>query len=357
MSPTKTPGSATYRFNRYVRGVGRFVNSSGARTLTEFRYRDGILTKLIRLGALDTLRLFKSRTLSMNELITADREGRLERVGEQLRLGRPLAEAVKAWLPESAKATQSRRRYASSWAHFWRVVLKATSLRDTAKVGDLARIDYHHLRRAWGAGPADWNRARAMLSAFLSRFLGAKQHPFRYEVLARFPHDTEPLGRVPELEAADFWKIVGKAPEYAQPAYVAMAVLGVGPGEYARLRKTHLRKRQGFVIVPGTKTRERAAEVAVDARLWPWIERAVPPVLGYKWLRIWWRRACKAAELEGVWMYDLRHLSGQLAADLGATDRDIMIHLRHANAGMTHRYTKRRVARAVAGKIGDALAG
>src|SRR5712672_3550424 len=174
---------STKRFKRYVRGVGLIRNHSGTNKPVEFRYRDGILTKLIRLGALDSLRLFKRGALKIGDLIAADREGRLEHVARELVLHRPLKPAVADWLETAARAKGSRQRYAVSWQHFSR--LKALS--DTAVVRELAGVDYHKLLARWGASDADWNRFRAALSAFLSRFLGSKMHPFRYEVLSRVP--------------------------------------------------------------------------------------------------------------------------------------------------------------------------
>lgn len=352
MSPTRCPGSRNFRFSHYVRGVGRISNSSGTDRIPEFRYRDGLITKLIRLGALDTLRLFKRGALSMNDLIAADRTGRLERVAEQLMLDRPLRPAVAAWLETAARAPASRRRYQGSWDHFFRVAPLAPG----AVVRELTHVDYHKLERRWGTGPADWNRFRSALSAFLSRYTGAKGHPFRYEVLARIARQEEPEGRVPDLSAAEFWTIVRQAPAPVQPAYVAMAVLGVGPGEYLRLQPVHLNAGALLVNVPGTKTRARARTVAVDARLWAWIARAVPAPLGYGWLSIWWRRTVRQAGYAGLRLYDLRHLSAQLAADLGATDRDLTTHLGHTNPKMAHRYARRPTARGVAAKIGDQLA-
>ena len=351
MSPVHVPGSRNYRFNRYVRGVGRITNSAATAKLPEFRYRDGLLTKLIRLGALDTLRLFKRGALTLNDLIAADRTGRLERVAEQLVLDRPLRAAVDTWLETAARADSSRTRYGVSWTHFWRVA----PLRAGAVVRELTQLDYHRLARTWDASPADWNRFRAALSAFLSRYLGAKQHPFRYEVLARVPRGQEPEGRVPNVTPTDFWKLVLRTPDYVRPAYVALAVLGVDVGEYLHLRRIHLDKRQLLVQVPGTKTRARPREVAVDARLWRWIERAVPAPLGYKWLRLHWVRARTAAGFPDLRLKDLRHLSAQFAGDEGATDRDLTTHLGHTNPAMSHRYARRRVARVVAGKIGDAM--
>jgi integrase len=346
------------RFNRVVRGVGRITNSAGipeGRAYNaEFRYRDGLLTKLIRLDALDTLRLFKRGTLTIKNLVAADRVGRLELVAEQLRLDQPLKAAVDAWLPTSARAASSRKRYGVSWSAFWRATAK--QLRPDAVVRDLQHLDYHRLFHAWGASESDWNRFRAALSAFLSRYLGAKQHPFRYQILARVPTGREPEGRVPDLDAPAFWTIVKAAPEYVQPAYVALAVLGADTGEYLTLERIHLNKRQLTVALPGTKTRGRPRTVAVDGRLWEWVERAVPAPLQYKWLRTHWLRACRKAGYEGVRLKDLRHLSAQLAGDAGATDRDLATHLGHSNPTMSHRYSRRRVARGVAGRIGDQLA-
>lgn len=343
----------TKRFHRYVAGVGLIRNHSGARTAVEFRYRDAILTKLIRLNALDTLRLFKRRALTIGDLVTADRENRLEHVARELVLHRPLKEAVDAWLTVSARSEGSRKRYAVSWAHFWRV----GPLRDTTVVRELAAVDYHKLLKNWGASDADFNRFRAALSAFLSRYLGAKQHPFRYEVLSRVPRGVESDGRVPDVSVGEFWRIVDLAYEPVRSVYVAMAALGAYYKELAPLTKLSLRPKTFTVLLRGQKQgRQTVIEVSVAPELWPWIEAAIPLPIGYKWLRIYWKRACKAAKVPGVWMRDLRHLAGQLAADAGMADSAVATHLRHKNVATTRRYTRRATARAVAAAIGSALA-
>lgn len=345
---------STRRFKRYVRGVGLIRNHSGTDGAVEFRYRDGILTKLIRLHALDTLRLFKAGKLKMADLVAADREGRLEHVARELVLHRSLKPAVEAWLPTSARAQGSRQRYAVSWHHFW----KLSPLRlETALVRELATVDYHKLLARWGASDADWNRWRAALSAFLSRYLGSKMHPFRYEVLSQVPRGVESEGRVPDLDVADFWRIIDKAHEPVRAVYVAFAVLGAGYADLKPLTKHALRRKSHTVLVRGRKLgRQVPLEVAVAPALWPWIEAAIPLPIGDKWLRRWWKRACRAAKVKGVRMYDLRHLSGQLAADAGMADSAIATHLRHTNATTTRRYTRRAVARKVAHAIGEALA-
>lgn len=344
---------STKRFHRYVRGVGTIRNHSGTNKTVEFRYRDGILTKLIRLAALDSLRLFKQGALSIGDLVTADREGRLEHVAREIVLHKSLRAAVEAWLPTSARADGSRKRYEVSWNHFLR--LKALS--DTAVVRELAGVDYHKLFARWGTSEADWNRFRAALSAFLSRYLGAKMHPFRYEVLSRVPRGEESDGRVPDLDVATFWQIIDAAPEHVRAVYVAMAVLGAGYSELAALTRLSLRKKSLTVVLAGRKQgRKQPLEVAVAPNLWPWIEAAIPVPLGYKWLRKYWKAACRKAKARDIWMYDLRHLSGQLAGDAGLSDSAIGTHLRHTDPKTTRRYTRRVMARKVASAIGEALA-
>lgn len=343
---------STLRFKRYVRGVGLIRNHSGTARAVEFRYRDGILTKLIRLGALDTLRLFKRGALSIGDLVTADREHRLEHVARELVLHRPLAAAVAEWLPTSARAKGSRQRYGVSWAHFW----KLTPLPTGAVVRELAAVDYHKLLGRWGASDADWNRFRAALSAFLSRYLGSKMHPFRYEVLSRVPRGQESEGRVPDLDVADFWRIVDAAHEPVRPVFVAMAVLGAGYADLKPLTAHALRRKSCTVLIRGRKLgRQQPLEVAVAPELWPWIAAAIPLPLSDKWLRKYWKRACRIAKVKGVRMYDLRHLSGQLGADAGLADSAVAVHLRHTNVATTRRYTRRVTARQVAAAIGTAL--
>lgn len=133
--------------------------------------------------------------------------------------------------------------------------------------------------------------------------------------------------------------------------YVALAVLGVGPKELCGIRPEDLRPAQLLVVVNGTKTPERQRHVAVDEEFWPWIERAVEVPLAYKWLRIRWNRMRAIAGLEGVTMYDLRHLSGQLAGDAGMSDSAIAVHLGHAKSSTTFKYTRRGIARQAATAI------
>jgi integrase len=175
-------------------------------------------------------------------------------------------------------------------------------------VYDLTAVDYEKLHRQWGASEADWNKFRAMISSFLSTFLGHVHHPFRLEVMGRIRRGKEPRGRLPDTTPAQFWKVVAAAVDHAKASYVAMAVLGVGPKEYLGIRREDLSPAQRTVTINGTYTAHRQRVVAVDDRLWDWIERAVPSQLQYRWLNTYWKRACQDAEVQDLRMYDLRQL-------------------------------------------------
>lgn len=355
MCPSRVPNSKNFRFNRYVRGVGQISNSARTSKLSEFRRRDGILTKLIEGGHLEILRLFKAGTLTIEELVDADRHERLTQVAEGLRLQRLLEEAVDGWLPQSAEAVASRKRYGVSWRAFLRVAYATKQLRPGARVGDLARMDFRRLRNQWGASGADFNRARAMLSAFLSTYLGDTWHPFRRKVMKGFPRGRESAGDMPQATSADFWAIVENAPDHVKASYVSMAVLGAYPKEYLSVRPEDVHHDQQTVTINGTKNEHRHRIVAVDPRFWEWIERGIPSKVQHGWLRIHWKRACAAAGIEGLQLKHLRHLSAQWAGDRGVTDRDLTTHLGHTNPSMSHRYARRAISRGIATAIADEL--
>ena len=118
MTPTRVRGSKNFIFNRSFRGVGRIQKSAGTKSRQEFRRRDAILTKLYEVGDLETLRAFKRGQLTIQELVDADRAGRLHHAMERLLLHKPITDLMDAWLPHSAAAKQSRRRYETSWNAF-----------------------------------------------------------------------------------------------------------------------------------------------------------------------------------------------------------------------------------------------
>lgn len=355
MTPSRIRGSRNYRFDRLVKGVGRIQSSAGTSDMKEFRRRDGILTKLIEAGAHETLRLFKDGHLSIGDLVDADRHGRLLQAPDRLRLHRSLRAEVDRWLPYSAPATQSRRRYEVAWDRLFKLGKKHRLLSSASSVGELGRMEFHRLARLWDAGPADWNRTRAAVSSFLTTYLGHLHHPFRLQVMRQFKAMREPRARQPKIQPKEFWALIQKAEPRVRPAFVAMAVLGCGPDEYLRITRDGLSQDRLEVHIPGTKTRQRDRYVSVSSDLWNWVDHAVPAPLAYRWLNTWFKRAVEAAELTDLRMYDLRHLSAQYAGDFGATDRDLTVHMGHSRVDQSHQYSARRTARKVADAVAQAL--
>jgi integrase len=248
MSPTRVSPHGSYRIDRRVRGVGRIAVASGAKTVAEFRKREAVLVELVDTGRLDLLRALKAGTISMPELYAAQRTQRLPFVTADVRLEADLWITLKRWLPESAKAQATRRRYAVSV----RALQVKGGLPAQVAVRALQTVDWPALARRWGTSAADWNHLRRMLSHFLSSLLEDKGHPFRRDVLRRFPYAKEPPGRVPDLDPATFWQIVSRTPAHAQAAYVVLVATALRLGEYLRLTPAHLRPRTYSLQVPGT---------------------------------------------------------------------------------------------------------
>ena len=170
------------------------------------------------------------------------------------------------------------------------------------------------------------------------------------------PEATE-RERVPDLDVPMFWDIVRAAPEHVQAAYVCIVALGLRVGEYLRLRPEHLHPITKTVSVPGTKTDVSADVLTVDPALWPWVQRAVPVPVQYRWLRLHWKRALTAAGADPTLrLHDLRHVTAQLLVNSGATEASVQTTMRHATAAMTRRYAKQKDhgenARALAAALG-----
>lgn len=84
------------------------------------------------------------------------------------------------------------------------------------------------------------------------------------------------------------------------------------------------------------------ATLAVDESLWPWIVRAVPSPLQYKWLRLHWVRARKAVGAGDIRLHDLRHLTAILLVNQGRPESTVQTTMRHATPAMTRRYAMQR---------------
>jgi integrase len=336
----------TIRVDRVIPGVGRITARCPDRKTK--RTWDGLVTTLYDTGRLEILRQLKAGSLTFREVLNAERTGKLTYVAESVTLSRPLWASVgldkttgnstgDGWLATAAPAPATRTRYAGAWRALWKMDVVGAD----ATVNDLAMIDWHALAIRWPAGPTSWGHTRAAVSAFLTRTLRSKLHPFRVAIMDRYPRKELPPGRTPDLSPERFWEILRHVPEPLRACYVAMVSGGLGPGEYLRAEAHHLMPLTRGLRVIGTKQgRQGEHTVTFDEQAWAWVEKAIPCPVGYWTLRDAWKRACTVVGQQDDRLYDLRHCAGQWLADGGVSEARIQGHLRHKTASMTRRYTR-----------------
>ena len=283
MTPTKktvgwrTSDTGCFRFNRdFTRiGVGRIATSSRTRDAREFERRNAILTCLAEAGQIDVLRDFRAGRITIEELLSADRAGRLlhHDLVSDVALRTNLWDAVESFLPRMGGEASTRRRYEVTFNALRR---RASShLPQGARLADLERVNWAKLHSEWGRSSADWNHVRRAVSALLSTVLHDKFHPFRRRVMAAFPKAVE-RGRVPDLAPETFKRIFDAAVPHARPAFVVLALTGMRVGEYLACTREHVMPETCQILVPGTKTAGSAAVIRVAEDMWPWVERGIP---------------------------------------------------------------------------------
>ncbi len=208
--------------------MGRIKRASGATTRKGFKARNDLLTRLYDRGRFDLLSAIRDGKWTVTEVYATDRENHLDRLtGDRALVSRNLWDAVDDWLPTSARAHHSRRRY--------RVSFRALRprLKKSATIADLGTVNWRRLETEWGSGAADWNHLRRAVSKFLTDTLGDVHHPFRRSVMKAFPKRPE-SPRVPDITPELLWRVVHAAPEHVRAAYVLLAATGLRVGEYLR---------------------------------------------------------------------------------------------------------------------------
>lgn len=370
--PYKRQGSRMLMFDRQVKGLGRIQCSSGTDKAVEFGRRNGILTKLIEAGHLETLRLFKQGTITIQQLVDADRRGKLLHLSDEVLTHGSLEAAIEEWLADAEIRSNTSEGYEMSLE---RLIAKCQVLKmlpENPTVADLEHVNWLRLHAKWGASEYSWQNMRIALGSFLGSAKNKGLRSFRTRLMPHVPPPKLPQAPKPVLTPAKFWKLVEHMHEPARPAVVAMAVLGVGPKEYFGITREDLDLENMTVEIRGTSDRNVQAEVkrpkrhrlvAVDPRMWDWIDKAVPTPLKYKWLRIHFDRARSEAGLDSkpgqrkITLYTLRHLSGQAASASGAQLHEIAQHMGHTQLSTTMDYLAGPLAKAAARAIADTLMG
>ena len=226
-----------------------------------------------------------------------------------------------------------------------RATLRSLSLRlsPTAPISCLGAVsegEWHALAKHWGASSSDWMHLRRSLSACISRHLGSDRHLFRQVTIDRIPVQSE-VERVPDVSPKKLAEITAYLPAPIRTFAWFIVLSGCRIGEYLRLDREHLRKNAGCIVIPGTKTKGAKREVYVGEAAWWIVDRCVPSYLGYGQLRQHWLAACEQAGVFGVTLHDLRHCSGQFAAEAGVDEATLQAHFGHSTVAQTRKYTKR----------------
>jgi integrase len=362
--------SPNRRFDRIFKSVGRINVSSYTKSKRRFDRDNAILDELFESGQLDTLRRLKRGDVTIVELRAAKRAGRLtsNNLAADIALARPLWDidgvkgAVSETLDKMRIAESSRERYYTSWREIRDVA--GDALAGSAHVAALLLVEWGERWDAWDVANATKNRARAAVSAFLTRFLGDKYHPFRRELMAMIPQLDEP--KIPrETTIGQFWTLMSKVPDHAIEDFVTLAASGIRIGEYLQCDKPDLYPETRAIHLPGGKTGEDM--VYVSEEWWPYVERAIPCDVAprpkvwrgvqrdarYKRLRAYLAAASAATGIR-VTIHYLRHLFVQTGIDV-APATDVQKAVRHKTRSMTEDYANRKIKRSVADKVGAEL--
>lgn len=370
MTPARTGGKrgGNLELERQVTELGstraerRIRVSTGSTDPKVHRRANTIVDKLVEAQRFDVLKALRDGELTVADLIAADRDGKAAASAATIRLRQPLwdrivSEKVEAGAISRAlarvKGARTRGRYLDSFKALQR---KADAyLPVDARVVDLIAVPWEELYDQWGATNADWMHLRRALSRFATLHTNDKWSKFARKLRQVIP-TKKVKKRRPNLAIEQFKEIVGRAPLHAGSAYWVLAITGVRVGEYLASSKGNLNARAHTYTVPSADKNEVGDfPLRVSPRFWTHIEQGIPSRLRYKWLRIHWKRACKAAGVSGVTLHDLRHCHGQWAINAKVEESKVQGSLRHENPAQTRDYVMQAGTLDVSEALADVL--
>ena len=241
----RTSKKGSYRIDRVFAGIGRIALASGTTNRDLFGAYNRMLTDLYKDGHHDILTKLRARRYTIQQVYDANRSNRLDKLETDTLLGASLWERVAQWVPSSAPAPSSRKRYEMSF----KALQSSGILGPRATIADLAQVNWRAASEAWPSGGADWNRLRGAVSHFLAITLDDVHHPMRHKVLKGFPTRPEPP-RVPDITIELFWKLVAASPEHIQPCWVTLVATMMRVGEYLACTEHNLMPHTKSVLMP-----------------------------------------------------------------------------------------------------------
>lgn len=194
----------------------------------------------------------------------------------------------------------------------------------------------------------------------------------------------------PLVELDQIRRLIDALPERWQAMGLTAAWCGLRFGELVGLQRKHIDLLHGTISVESPiaelpdgrlvkkapKTKAGRRPVAIPGPLIPMLETHLaaygePGPEGYVFLgpkggmprrsnwSTMWRKACADAGLDGIRLHDLRHASGTMWAQLGATAREIQSRLGHSSPAAAHRYQHAadRRDRELAERLGELMGG
>lgn len=252
-------------------------------------------------------------------------------------------------------------------------------------LGDLAltEVTPEHVR-TWHAGLGSDHKTRnaqayAVLNGIFNTALSddlIEKNPCRIKGAAQVKHANR---SVVLLDAAQLSELADAMPEDSQLAVLLAGWCGLRKGEVFALRRTDIAAdgssvrieravtyREGKFEVGPTKTRESRRVVSVPPHVRPavvehlqrhvgpggdallFVEPSTGSFAGEKRFRTAWETARESVGQPQLHFHDLRHAAGVMAAQTGATLRELMDRLGHTSPNMSMRYQHTAEGRAAA---------
>lgn len=336
------------RIDRQISALGgHFRLDTGARSKREHAHRVRLFDTLLeRYGALDTIRALQNGTLSWADVLQADREGRLGLMAAELQLRRPLWEAVASVFPTEGSPTVQRYRRSMDRLRLFGL------LAPSAKVVDLALVDWKLLAHRWGASGTDWNHLRRAVSRLIT-LLSHADHSLWVGMRASIPIQPEHV-RMPTQTQADVLRVLRACDEDAAALLRTFLLTGLR-GLSELFKRKAVRFEAPAVQVSLSKTRWGKREILVDPRGWETVKHGLRAAsIGY-WSFIYRLDvACNLAQVRALTPHALRHLAGQTLDRAGIPYGVQQSFLGHRPASETHKYTAAPFTAEHAAKLYDA---
>lgn len=376
--PVKVSPNGSYRFDRSFGGL-RVTRSSGVKgdweskkVRKEFDYRDGLLTKLWERGQKDVLQALADGELDIQDIITADRLGKLSGLASDLVTLKPLwktwEEAIPVMTTDRGRPLSEGSRENYRYAMNRLKGMELPGLGENALIADLEKVDWVTPYEAWEVSAAAWNHLGRGLSRFLTVVLGGKFHPLRLKVMRTFPKMDE-YPREPDMTLGDFRRIIDMIPEHYRSPFVLLALTGMRLGELYRLTADDVhqssgaieikgRRMEAGVRVKGPKTKSSVRRVYVSPKHWHHVTNSVPMPIGHWYLRDLWKAAVDRAFPEkkrDLRIHDLRHFTAQELSGAGVPLVDIAAGHGHSNINQTADYARRSARMRNAEVMGDLM--